>query len=199
MLIGVTGLAQHGKDTIGNRLVKAHGFRRLGFANVLKELALRVNPIIPRHTTGTLVRLDQFVGEVGWEEAKKHGEVRRFLQELGTGVRDYVGDDVWIDALERRWLDGGDVDVVITDVRFQNEANWIRRNNGYLIRVVRRENGKAFDNGVDADHPSEKQVPFLPADLIVTNDADIIDLNLKVDKVIAALRGTVPRLGDSAD
>ena len=65
MLIGVTGLAQHGKDTIGNRLVKAHGFRRMGFANVLKELALRVNPIV--HAPGSgfqYPRLGELVSDV---------------------------------------------------------------------------------------------------------------------------------------
>ena len=46
MIVGITGYAQHGKDTAAQVLVTEFGFVRVGFADALKELALAVNPIV---------------------------------------------------------------------------------------------------------------------------------------------------------
>ncbi|MFX6884167.1 hypothetical protein ABTH28_18215, partial [Acinetobacter baumannii] len=58
--------------------------------------------------------------------------------------------------------------VVITDVRFQNEAQWIVESGGLLIRIERD-----FDNGVGITHSSESQVQNLPAALTIQNNGSI--------------------------
>jgi len=178
MLIGVTGFAQHGKDSTGQALMK-YGFRRYAFADQLKSLALALNPIVqsypfPRHPQ----RLQGVVGFLGWEKAKEIGEVRRFLQVLGTeGVRDHVGENAWIEALELVLQRDGMMDrqgiaygakVVVTDVRFPNEADWIHRRGGELWRVKRQvkrdDYYHPFDNGIGTDHPSEQYIKELNHD-----------------------------------
>jgi hypothetical protein len=185
----VTGRARHGKDTIGELLVEAYGFRKYAFAAQLKSMALALDPWILGASIDQRVlflgddddmyaRLSYIVDQVGWEEAKRAPEVRRFLQVLGTeGVRDHLGDNAWVDAL-RRHIDSdsdeaavlGEVPygIVVTDVRFPNEAQAIRDWGGVIWRVVRvNPDGTPFDNGLGADHPSEAFVDKLVVDTTI--------------------------------
>jgi hypothetical protein len=165
-LIGLTGYAQHGKDTTAAVLVEDFGFVRIGFADALKSLALEVNPSIPG-----LAPLRSLVETDGWESAKGWPEVRRLLQDLGTGVRDILGDMVWIRAAERKLqaYDLTDTPVVVSDVRFPNEAATIAKHGGELWRIERyNEDGTPFDNGVGTAHPSEALVASLDANKVLT-------------------------------
>lgn len=184
MLIGITGRAQHGKDTLGARLVERHGFTRIAFADALKRMALVLNPVITEYmdAEGLTTRLLHVVEASGWEVAKTFPEVRRFLQVLGTeAVRDIIGEDSWVQALERAIVESGAKDVVVTDVRFPNEAAFIRRHNGVIIGVERPN----FDNGVPTDHPSEANVEALvwAADYVLNNDGTLADLERKLDTI----------------
>jgi len=179
-LIGITGYAQHGKDSLAQHLVDKYGYTRIGFADQLKELALRVNPLVLDETT--FRRLDEAVRTEGWESAKQVPEVRRVLQELGTGVRDVLGEDAWIEALFRKLIPGGKF--VVADVRFPNEAEELSAYGAMMIRVNRiNTDGTPFDNGVGTDHPSEQYVPTLPVDLELTA--------MDLDQLYAVFEGAV--------
>jgi hypothetical protein len=100
-IIGITGHAQHGTDTMGARLVEAHGFTRVAFADALRALAEYLNPyVLPDPQLPN--RYAALVADRGYEVAKGIGDVRRVLQDLGTGVRDIIGADAWVNALEGR-------------------------------------------------------------------------------------------------
>lgn len=173
MLIGLTGYAQHGKDTVANTLVEEFGYHRVGFADALKNLAYLVNPYIPhpiptgdpladQYKADMLFRLAALVDVRGWEWAKQNPEVRRVLQELGTSARTLIGTNVWVQAAESAMLDTKKP-VVISDVRFPNEADFIARHSGELWRIVRiNEDGTPYDNGIGTAHPSEAYVDSLP-------------------------------------
>lgn len=187
MLIGVTGYAQAGKSTVGRYLESRHGFKQVAFADKLRELALIINPLIDYGGESpedyTVERLADAVARSGWETAKTNGEVRRFLQVLGTeGVRGVLGEDTWVLALDDKvremlttWAR-----IVVTDVRFPNEEAWLHTyDQGVLIRVDRP--------GVVAaprEHESEVWVPKLSADYVLTNDGTLADLYEKVDGVL---------------
>jgi hypothetical protein len=161
MLVGVTGYAQHGKDTVASLLVSEYGYVRVAFADALKELAYAMNPSIPG-----IGRLQSIVDEQGWEGAKTYPEVRRILQVLGTAARDILGDDVWLRAAEKKMLSAR-APVVISDVRFPNEAEFLRRHGGELWRVLRlNPDGTDYDNGVGTEHPSEQYVGSLEAQAV---------------------------------
>jgi len=175
-LIGLTGYSQHGKDSVGAFLVERFGYTRFAFADQLKEMVYRLNPIIEND-----VRLQEMVTEQGWDQAKTHPEVRRTLQVLGTEcVRDILGVEAWIDALSRKlgaagvlnddaqgfWP--GPTTAVITDVRFPNEAAAIHRWGGQVWMIVRvNHDGTSFNNGIGMDHPSEKHIASIVPDEIL--------------------------------
>lgn len=105
---------------------------------------------------------------------------RKFLQLFGTEVGRAIDPDLWVKALiaDYRRLKSQLIDFdpswIVTDVRFPNEANAIRREGGILIRVNR-------DTGVEDQHPSETALDnYGNFDLIVDNSGSLKDL---VDKV----------------
>lgn len=179
-VIGVTGFMGSGKDTIGNVLVADYGYARYAFADQLKSMALALDPLVPPNPTLPIFeagnwRLSTIVRRLGWEDAKKHPEIRRFLQVLGTeGVREHLGEDSWIKALRKRIADDyTGRPVVITDVRFPNEAEAIWDWGGVVWRVVRPGHE---GNG----HASEREITKIVPDAVIVNNAGPLKLSVEV-------------------
>lgn len=173
MLIGITGKAGAGKDTVAGLitgLIPAEVYR---FADPLKRMALAIDPIISFDPMP--VRLSERVANSSWDFAKQHPEVRRFLQRLGTeGVRGTFGDQAWVDLMYDWWYNRDFENGVIADVRFPNEAFSILNVGGTIIKVIRPD---AHDLGANAAHASEQGID---ADHEIVNDSDIGALELKV-------------------
>lgn len=175
-LIGVTGFAQHGKDTLAHVLVEDYGFMQMSFAGPLKDLAYRLSPyVVEGFKDGEWkpTRLAALVDDIGWEAAKQYPEVRRTLQVLGTEARNLIDQDVWVHAAANLLSQVAlqPLDVVFSDVRFPNEAEFIKAWGGKIIAVHRPD----FDNGVDSTVESERHVPDLPADLLIVNDHETVE------------------------
>jgi hypothetical protein len=162
MIIGLAGYAGSGKDTVGKILVEQHGFRRVAFADKVKELALKVSPRVwLEGESESLADYLQFWCDNDWDKAKQNEQVREILQRTGQGVRDVLGDDAWIDAA---LCDiGYDENVVITDVRYKNEVETIAEMGGHLWWISRPGVGPVND------HPSENSIDEFDCDFNVHN------------------------------
>lgn len=174
-LIGLSGYAQSGKDTLAGFLVKDHGFTRVAFADKLREALYALNPRLNGDADSEW-RLQDEVDLYGWEYAKKDPEVRTLLQRMGTEAgRAIHGPDLWVDAafrgIEEADRRTGQFPLyVFTDCRFPSEADAIVARGGIVVRVVRR----GFEP-VNA-HPSETALDDYKFDAYVQNDGPISDL-----------------------
>lgn len=157
MIIGLTGYARVGKDTVANILVKDFGFTRVAFADPIRDLLFEMNPLVNG------VRVQDMVKEYGWEITKSQMEVRRLLQNLGVGARTLFGTDFWIDKAFRNIQDGSRI--VVTDVRFINEATWIKNYEYSYIWRVKRDGVNAINA-----HVSETEMATYPADFTILNE-----------------------------
>lgn len=167
MIIGLSGYARSGKDTVAQILVDNYGFTRLAFADKIKELLVEINPKIhyPFHS----FNLRDIVFANGWDYAKSEPEIRELLQNLGVGARKVFGENHWIVETFKN-LDN-DKNYVVTDVRFTNEAKWIKEiYNGHIWRVERP--------GISAvnDHISEHDLNIWNFDSLIDNSGSIEDL-----------------------
>lgn len=119
-LFGITGRARSGKDTLVNTLLSAgYDVGRVAFADALKEEVCAATGV-------SLLALEQ------------HKELYRpLLQWWGTEFRRGQDQDYWIKRVAARLPWSTDDVVFVTDVRFENEADFIRRMGGTIIRVVR--------------------------------------------------------------
>lgn len=173
MLIGVSGRKRAGKDAFASRLIEAHGFVRVAFADPLRDFALALDPYIDGSR-----RLSTIVGSVGWEYAKEFPEVRRTLQRIGTEAgRKVLGESVWVDLAMRKAAAAG-ANVVITDCRYPNEAEAIHAAGGIIVRVDRP--------GIDLTdaHPSEVAMDDWPFDARVINNGTIQGLHACADRIL---------------
>jgi cytidylate kinase len=107
--------------------------------------------------------------------------IRVALQRLGTEVRRSKDEDYWVKAFHKD-LPKTDF-VLVTDVRFPNEADSIKDKNGIVIRLeipeeviaerVQHRDGIQYPEDVK-QHPSETSLDDYPRfDLIVGKDFDI--------------------------
>jgi hypothetical protein len=169
MLIGFCGYARSGKDSAANYLVNNYGFAKVAFADGVREMAKGIDPYV--HTVDSdgyglngrphFMRYSEVLESAGYEEAKAMPDVRRLLQRCGTeGGRDVFGHQVWVERAMR--IASEFPNVVISDVRFPNEAEAIKKAGGYVIRISRPGYG-----GNDP-HPSEAQIASLRVDLDIT-------------------------------
>ena len=148
--IGLIGLAGSGKDTAAKALYNL-GYTRAAFADELKFLARGF----------------------GWR-GEKDERGRALLQDLGMAARKHDPYH-WIAYVER-WT-GHKNHVAYTDVRFQNEADYIRSKGGIIVRIVRP--------GIIAqNHESELKQSEIAADIEIVNGGTIEDLHNKIRNLI---------------
>jgi uncharacterized protein with PIN domain len=161
MILGLTGYAGVGKDTAAEYLVKEFNFTRVAFADKLRQLAYNINPYIHHEVPGLSHRLVGIVDEMGWDRAKREIiAIREFLQGTGHGARLTFGDPFWIQAAFTPEV-LQNTDIVVTDVRYENEVKYIADLGGYIIRIQRDGFGPIND------HITEKELAY---DYIITND-----------------------------
>ena len=171
-VIGIAGRARAGKDTLGRVIAEIFGYERAAFARPLKAMLSALDPLVPVPGCDRPRRLAEVVGEEGWERAKEHAEVRRLLQRLGTEAgRRCLWEDVWVYALVRSATSGR---VVVTDVRFRNEAMAIKERGGIVVRVERPGAGPL--HGTEGRHVSETELDSWDFDAVVVNDGSLSDL-----------------------
>ena len=168
-IIGLTGLAFSGKDTVG-AILGHHGYERRAFADPLKNIATAI----------------------GWDGSKTvlprcelcgMRQGRELLQVLGTeGVRENIRDDAWILAFKDSLKP--DSKYVVTDVRFPNEAQAIHDMGGVIIRIERNQ-----DTGVGTEHPSESNVDTIDADYVIHNNGTLEALDYVVGNLMNVITG----------
>ena len=147
MKIGITGKMVSGKTTLAEYLVREHGFTRVSLADPIKELesiqahvpdalvTQKLRPIInnlvekkQRH------ELEKWLMETFAKYPKMPGEKNRdLLQTLGHQARERYGNGIWVNyALKRsKQYDN----VVIDDMRYQNEALLLRSSGFSIWRI----------------------------------------------------------------
>lgn len=163
MIIGLSGYAQSGKDTAAELLCLNYGYTRRAFADPMREALLRLNPKID-----SITHVQHLVDDYGWDIAKKNPEVRRLLQHMGTEVgRGMFGENFWL----VRTIAGlaPENKVVISDVRFPNEARAIKELGGVVWRILRKSVEPINP------HPSEHAMKDYEFDHTILNNNSLDD------------------------
>ncbi len=153
MVIGIAGRARSGKDTVADILIKElEGvWEKYSFAAPLKMMlfaGLGLNDKDP----------------AAFEKFDK--TYRHMAQTLGTEWgRDMIHPDIWVREAEYR-LKRSLCNWIIPDVRFENEAAFVRKY-GILIHLKR----PAQERIAESDHISEKVLPRQANDWLINNDS----------------------------
>ena len=179
MIIGLSGKAGAGKDTIANYLVEHHGYKKVAFADKIRECLFALDPIVATRADYPL-HLSEYFDDFGWEQTKKLPEVRRLMQTFGTEVgRNLIDSNIWIEIALGSVKPGDKV--VVSDVRFPDEAENIKWLFGEIWRVERNV-GYLFGN-----HISETALDDWVFDRTFINDKSIEHIHSLVDYVMEVI------------
>lgn len=194
-IIGLSGPAGSGKDAAFGFIkdvLKDKDVQRDAFADRLKVSAARA--------LGVTGDTDECLRDMNW--LKKEGYIgvfdeagnliggitgREYLQYYGTEAhRDVFGTDFWVEAVldhnaQHPYYGREPFDVlVITDVRFDNEAQAIRDCGGEVWRIERETQIN------ESAHASEAGLPDDLIDRTIINDGTLEEFKAKVESFLDA-------------
>jgi hypothetical protein len=195
-IIGISGKIFSGKDTTAN-IIKSTDvdskWQIKKFAYKLKQIASIISGI-PIHLFEDQSFKETYMSDVwdlyvkedktlfsenGAYNSQRHVKmkVRDFLQKIGTeAMRDKLHYNTWVNALmvDYKKTKNSEEEYVmpnwiITDVRFPNEYDAIKKQNGIIIRVNR-------DSTITNNHVSETALDNHEFDYVINNNGSISDL-----------------------
>lgn len=180
--VGVGGYKRCGKDTFTKLLIEELkkqniDARRRSLADTLKEECAEMIITELRKTarkfwgkyTVVIPTKEELLSKMHSDEYKE--QFRLLLQWWGTEFKRRMVDDAyWIDMV-KEWADASTADVVVvSDVRFQNEIDFIKNNEGFRVWVYR-------DGCEPSEHASENSIDINTGwNLTVENNATIDEL-----------------------
>jgi hypothetical protein len=164
MLIALTGRARSGKDTAGQFFCSTYGFTQYAFADPIRA-GLRA----------ALGLTDWHFNEGKEIVIHEYGKSPRQLMQLfGTEFgRNLIHPDIWQIRAEAA-LDSTK-NLVLTDCRFNNEAEWARNRGGYVIRISRNNIPRVHT------HVSEQGISETLIDYEVENNGTLEELFAALD------------------
>ena len=176
-LIGLTGYAGSGKDTVRNILEQQFDYDGLAFADPIRDMlrALLDSAGIPEKWLTERELKEKEIPELGLS-------YRQMAQQLGTEWGRALSENLWLDIAAAKigmYRQFGCPGVVISDVRFPNEAAWVRAQGGRVWSIVRP--GIAPVRA----HASEDLIATLPYDYVIYNQGTIEDLPKAVEAALA--------------
>lgn len=159
MIVGLLGFIGSGKGTAGD-ILKDMGFTPVSFAKGVKDVAAEMFDW-PRHLLEGDTQHSRDWREkpdAFWsKEFNSEFTPRLALQLLGTEVgRDVFHRDFWIIKLKKYIESAPNQDYVVTDVRFQNEVEFIQKNGGLLIEIQRGVKPHWYEIAAKANRTGDK-------------------------------------------
>jgi len=176
-IIGITGYKNSGKDTLAEYFINK-GYHKISFADSLKEACKAIFSFSDDQLHNQNFKEKE---DIYW----KHSP-RELLQKIGTElfrntlpkICTNIDKDIWIRSIERKILklniENKITKFVIPDVRFENEAEFIRKNKGTIIFINRNILNNDF-------HESENKINIIKYDIKINNNNTISDLYAAID------------------
>jgi len=182
MIIGLISYKRSGKDTFADHIVKNYGYTKYSYAGPLKKACEVMFCLSEEQLDGNLKevidprfgisprQMFQFVGT----------EVMREL--FPTISENYtVKESFWIHRFKIWYKDSNVKNLVVSDVRFPDEAQTIKDMGGILIKI----NNPHINNS--DNHQSEKNIDELQYDHLIQNDSTLEDYYNNIDTLISQL------------
>ena len=187
-IIGLGFTAQVGKDVAAEYLEKKYPgkVRRVSFADKLKTVCMDMFGLSSEQCYGTKKQKETVDPRYGRTP-------REIMQEVGDKMRQIV-PSIWVDTLfystiPQEVAKGYDC-LVISDVRYPNEADKIHEVGGVVVKVVRDAGGV----DVGTSHPSEtSMLDYTGYDFLIENNSSFEDYFKKIDTMMEEIDGRTQR------
>ena len=160
MILAISGKLRTGKNSVADHLIAQYHFKQGSFADKLKQICIELFGLTHEECYG-----------------EKTPRSRDVLQRVGVAMRE-IDPDVWCKYLLKNIKEGDDA--VISDVRFPNEAEMVKKYGGIIIRV-NRNTGEQFGSS----HISETALDdYEKFDYVIDNNETLESLYEKIDFIM---------------
>ena len=184
-LIGIIGLKNSGKDTVGDYLVSQFGFTKYAFAHPVKQVCKTIFSLSDEQLEDRVLKEKK---DPRWGISP-----REMFQRVGTDFGQFAifkifpelkgkisYRELWVKIFEQWYNDNSNLDIVVTDVRFKHEAKKIKDLGGQIIKINRKL-------GENDNHISELELNRIPKEHIdyeIDNNYKLVDLYSQIDTLI---------------
>ena len=197
MIIGICGLIGSGKDSVADILVQEKNFKKISFADKLKDGVATVfgwdRSMLEGKTSNSRdwreEKDDFWSAELG-----KDISPRLVLQLFGTEcMRQGFYDGIWVSLVKKHIIDNPKQNFVIPDVRFPNEANMIKSIHGEVWRMRRGPDPVWFrmyqDLGIEPTEVHESEWAWANTNFnkILDNNGTLLELRSQVKGHLASI------------
>ena len=207
LVISLSGFKGSGKDTAALLMRSKMPFESLSFAAPLKE-ALAAMFGWPRELldgTTPESRAWRETPDIYWSDQFGHTVTPRFvLQHFGTDVvRQHMLDNFWIAAVQKQ-IENSNSNIIVTDARFPNELDMVRKLGGITVRIKRGTEPWWYQPSVVLNnlprwlakvvllfrpklrqvHISERAWIGYPFDFEIENNGSLADLEQKIELLL---------------
>jgi hypothetical protein len=183
MIIGLHGNKRAGKDTAYEFIKSAYPDAvRLAFADKIKESLAALFGVSIREIN--TLKEEKGVFKIQSESFQHSYTWRSFAQRYGTEAhRDIFGENFWVDMILPKESDSipDDELLIVTDVRFKNEAERIKHLGGYII-YINRLNLLNNDSHISEERLSDEYFSY-----IINNNASLDQFKERVLEVVSQL------------
>ena len=191
-IIGIIGCVGSGKDTCGDYLINHYKFKKTAYAKKVKDVA------------SIVFSWDRDMMEGSTKESREWREQvdpfwgispRVAMQKIGTDMfREHIDKDVWIKSVVKEVTSSTD-NYVITDCRFENEVEAIKKLGGTILYVERGEipiwakEAKEGKPCIKDIHVSDWNPYMLSkyADYTIYNNSTLEDLYKDIDNILKTI------------
>ena len=180
-LVGISGLARSGKDSIYLKcepILKNMGYsvKRVAFADCLKSECDEL--------------LSKYTGISAFTENTEEKEIiRPLLVTYGTHIRRKLNKNCWIDKIDEMVKNFISENIItfVTDVRFENEIDWIHDLGGLSVHISRDGITPPNEEELKND-PRLKQLSSLKLHWGDFNKESMHSINSTINQVIEGIK-----------
>lgn len=170
-LIGITGNANAGKDTLADYIInnKNNSFIKDALAKPIKDIMINQLGFTYQQCYNQQLKqtIDDFWGLTP----------REVMLLIGTKMfRQNWRYDFWVKLMQKKIIDNADQNIIVSDVRFENQGQMIKSHGGIIICVERP------NNPIKVKHVSENGLPKHLIDCTIVNDSTIENFYKKIDQ-----------------
>lgn len=198
--VALCGKANSGKNTTATLIAESLGelwaSKTLAFADPIKEMLLQMFPWADRECLYGPSKLRNNIIPDSFDKNDNPLIYRQVLIDLGRQGREYRADH-WVRVFDHRIRamlpstgliatakDTSLKTIIVTDVRYRNEFEYLKENGYYQIKILR--NSDVVIN--DSSETSQDQIKIHEYDFVLDNNGSLEDLNKNIKKIVSAIR-----------
>ncbi len=182
MIILLCGRSGTGKDTVADRFTD---YVKLALADSVK--------LVTKEILNSCYNLDLKIEDFYDEKRKKEPikdylfnneilTIRKAMQHIGTNIFRKISDRIWIDLLIDRIKNNLEYNIIITDIRFQNELDSIKTTFEKQTKIISIK--LVRDDIEKLNHESENSVDNIVCDYTIYNNETKLKLFEKIKKIL---------------